>query len=261
MSEPQKDKYAIGLPVKGLKTLPSTRKSLAMGSLILGAVLLITPAIAFAQTGTTYVNASGENATLNVTNNQDGAYYTVAAAGACLGSYAINGVAYNIAGSSTNQNVINGCLSIPFVSDKSLPESQTLYIFSVGGFIEGSSGQGIYTEYLQGYGAQTVPAYYYPGNSTLQYGLNGKQETLYSYLSSLHSVYMFTGTGSYDEVTLFGGLTADQFSITTPGANTVVNINAGLGNSTYNIVVGALGTVNINDLNSAGAYNYYNIVY
>jgi hypothetical protein len=216
-----------------MKTLQMTKKTLALGCLLIGALLLISPAIAFAQT-TVYTNTSGENATLNVTNNQAGANFTVRAAG-------------------------SPGLSIPFTTNSQLTGQQTFYIYSVGGFIESSSGQGVFTEYPLAYGSSN--ASYVPGSLVLQYGYGNTGETLYNYLSSLHSVYMFTGTGSGDSVTLYGGLTADTFSITTPGTGDSVTINSGLGNSTYNIVLGQTGTVTINALNSASAYNYYNIVY
>jgi len=240
-----------------LKTLPRTRKNLAVGSLLLGAVLLITPAIAFAQSGTTYVNSSGANATVNVTNNQNGAYFNIDAAGSCPGVTGWNST-------TTFQNPVTlykGCMVIPFVSNYQLKENTPFYIYSVGGFIVGSNGFGPYTEYPQGYGINSQTGYYYPGSSPLQYSAYGVMEYLYQYLASLHSIYMFTGLGTADSVNLNGGLTADTYSITTPGPGTVVTINSGLGNSTYNIVVGQLGTVNINSLNSASAFNYYNIVY
>jgi hypothetical protein len=228
-----------------------SRKNLSIGCLLIGAVLLITPSIAFAQSASTYTNTSGENATVNVTNNQWGANFTVLAAG-------------------------SPGLYIPFVSSYNtanggLNEHQSWYTYSVGGFIVGSSGQGIYTEYPQGPAAyQTQPGYYYPGSDYLQYGClksyagtctSTGYETLYSYLNSLHSTYMFTGLGANDKVTLTGGLTADTYSITTPGAGVYVTINSGLGNSTYNIVLGQSGVLTINAVASTAAYNYYNVVY
>ena len=233
-----------------------------MGSLLLGAVLLVTLAIAFASTSiATYTNTGGENATFPVSNNQWGAVYNINAAGSC--------------GNATAPVIPtgNGCLSIPFVSTQNLNEKQQFYLYAVGGFIEGSPNQGVYTEFPEApcvvpsqiangpcIVAQSTPGYYYSGNDFLQYGYSGA-ETLFQYLDSLHSVYLFTGTGSFDHVNLNGGLTQDQYSIIAPGANNVVSINSGLGNSTYNVVLGPTGIINIQSAVSGGTFNYYNVVY
>ncbi len=233
-----------------MKTHQASKKILYISSLLLGTVLLLTPALAVAGT-TKYNNSSGENAILNVTDNYAGSIFTVGAAGSC-----------------GNATVASGCLTIPVESDYN-PNQVAGYIFEVGGFIEGSSGLGNWTQF-PGYG-DPVPGYTFLGNSPLQtcsgYGVSQPNlcvngyETLYSYLSNMHSVYMFTGTGKGDMINLNGGLTADTFSITSPGASTQVWINSGLGNSTYNIVLGNTGTLTIGAVHSTSAYNYYNIVY
>jgi hypothetical protein len=247
-----------------MKTIRASRTNLYFSALLIGAVLLLTPALTLAviptpptklpeSSMTLYNNVKGESATLVVTNNQREAIFSVKAAGAC----------------GNTGFITTGCNYIPVVIPTLLvPKIE--YIFAVGGFIESSPNQGIYTDYNATYTGYSM--YSLPGNTFLQYGCVSHYgdygqfckygaETLSTYLDSLHSVYMFTGTGAWDTVNLNGGLTQDTYSVAAPGTFTTVNINSGIGNSTYNIVLGPYGVINLNANFAAGANNIYNLVY
>jgi hypothetical protein len=213
-----------------LKTSNMTRKSLLLGSLLLGAFLLVTPALTFAST-TKYTNTSGENATVNVTDPQMGATFTILAAG-------------------------SPGLTIPFITTTTLTPIQG-YIYQVGGTLEYKANGQTYYETGYAYGATcgyTTTQCFLPGGYGYGSGIT-------SLLAGMHSTYMFTGVGAKDVVKLTGGITNDIFSITTPGLSSGITVNAGLGNSTYNLVMGPSGTITINAAVSTGAYNSYNIVY
>ncbi|MBI3858866.1 MAG: hypothetical protein HY296_01290 [Thaumarchaeota archaeon] len=209
---------------------------------MLGTVLAITPSLAVAGT-TTYDNKSGENATVNVTDNQDAASFTVTAAGACTG------------------DTLSTCNTIPFLTETQIALI-TEYQYHVGGFKISSPNTQTPDFPCIGlaYGCSPTQEYGIPGSTVLQYGTSGP-ETLMQFLQSLHSYYMFTGIGDTDTVTLHGGMTNDIFSITTPGSSSAITVTAGLGNSTYNLILGDTGTLTIDASHSNAAFNYYNVIY
>lgn len=178
---------------------------------------------------TSYTNKSGENATLNVTDNQALAMFTVQAAGSSG-----NPIPY---ATTVGQTPVKG------------------FIYSVGGIYEFKVGSTTYYQSGYGYGTSCSYGTFCFLSSGYGYGSLG------NLLTGMHSTYMFTGTGSGDKVTLTGGLTHDIFSITATGANDGVTINSGLGSSTYNIVLGPSGTLTLSAAASVSANNYYNIVY
>lgn len=260
-----------------MKTISASRTTLYFSCLLIGAVLVLSPALGMAasprMSGTTYSNTSGEAATLVVTNNNFQAQYNIRAAGAC-GNVGFGGNFTTVLPIGDKISGV-GCNKIEvLIPPSSITGHQTYEgLWEVGGFIESSPGQGQWSDFPatnSGYAG-----YFLTGSTFLQNGCAYRTfnyayetstchygpETLSSYLESLHSVYMFTGTGASDTVNLNGGLTQDTYSIVIPGVDSTVNINSGIGNSTYNIVVGQYGIINLNAYYAAGGNNIYNLVY
>ena len=227
----QRVKYSWFALGNYLKTFSESRKTLLISSLLLGAFLLVTPAMTFASS-TKYTN-SGENATVNVTDNQKLAYFSVKAAG-----------------SSSNP--------LPFMTKSLTGLIQQAYIVQVGGSVEFKDASGVvyYPGYGGGYSVASSCSY---STGCFLYGGSG-YGSLGNLLAGMHSTYVFTGTGNNDTIKLTGGLTSDIYSITATGMGDIATVTSGLGSSTYNLVLGPTGTLTISAPASTTS-NYYNIVY
>ena len=224
-----------------MKTELTSRKILAVGSLLAGAMLLLSPAIgsALAEQNVFIYKNPGETAFVNVTNNN------------------VNST-FDILGAITNSSAdANGTLNVGPL----LP----LTLVGVNGTtIENVVLLGNYTLNGNYLGNSTVSYYEVNATSPTGYFLNDTQVN--AVLGNMTSVYLVTGYGSGDVVNLVNGWTDDIYSVVTPGRGVTVNVYTGVGSSTYAIQVGFNSTINISPLpnvndTTTASTNVFNVVY
>lgn len=213
-----------------MKTRLTTRKLTNIAALVTAAFFLVMPSVsnvfaACAFPTSCYNNFSynntGEMATVNVTNNA-------------------NNAKFNITAAQYVHVVLNNSA---FVNTGLGPWSfWTVNVTTAGGTTYMNNGT------FNFFNATGVGGYWQTN------------ATLTTIINRMHSTYTFTGIGRSDIINLTGGITADYFNINTPG-NSTVFIWAGLGNSTYNLLLGTNSTISIASSNGTSTLNTYNVVF
>jgi hypothetical protein len=242
-----------------LNTIQESRKIAILGTALLTTLLLATPTMHVKAASFTYTNP-GETAYVSATNNDANTTFSATALQYIPVLFYGNGTLQNLlAGNGTSLSVANS--------------SSILYLGSGSNFIFGNfssinaTGHNWYVYKSPGalnsslFNGNFTGGFFQPLNGT--YG----NLTLGLLLQSMHSQYAFVGTGDEDVFNLVGGITSDAFSVTAPGANVLVNIVPGSGNSTYNINLGTNSSVSITNANSTAftslgsTENVYNIIF
>jgi hypothetical protein len=216
-----------------LKILQVSKKTLSIGSTLLGAMLVLSPSLnlVFAASTFHYTNP-GNRVYLNVTNNQNATSFTI---------NATQITAFMTWGTDMVQR---GNLS--YIGGFQVLMAGNLTCAGASGFC-----------YANG-------TYWSDMNMTTQAYFENQTSYVNALLAALSSTYLVTGTGPHDNVTILAGITPDIYSVVLPGNNGTVGITQGTGSSTYAIQVGPNSAINIlpgKYMNSTGTESVFNIVY
>ena len=204
-----------------MKTITAANNTFRLLGLLAGAILVAAPGLAAATAPETFQYTNRGEKTTVNVTNNN------------------DGAIFNITAATWIPWVVNGSI-VGF--------NGTTWV--MGGFTSyNDGGNGI--NCTQFFTNQTLPTFaYFIGNSTFDL-----------MRQALASTYTFTGTGNGTTIFLHGGIVPDAFNINVPGGYANVTIIAGLGSSTYNILLGVNSTVTVTSSNSSSAFNIYNIVF
>jgi hypothetical protein len=221
---------------KVMKTTLPKAKVLATFAIFLGALLILTMPAAVVRAGNFAYTNNGETAFVSATNNDVHSMFNITA--------------------MQSTRLLCGDFNNP-VGSCPLATVTTFNILG-GHWVFNPTNSSLSTAYPTMYGAK-----YGAQTDVTGYHLN--------VLTQMHSSYALVGTGDFDVFGLKGGITDDTFSVTAPGHNDTVDIYPGTGTvggwTTYNINIGPLGAVLINNGAPAASYSagsttsVYNIIF